>query len=77
MWLQNRCHKLITFPSVSKTCISGNPQPDDCDALDLGPIDLRNLDPATARRMLEDIKSGADIKVMITADGRPDIVHHN
>ena len=37
----------------------------DPDTLDLGPIDLRNLDPATARRMLDDIKSGADIKVMI------------
>ena len=38
------------------------------DTLDLGPIDLRNLDPATARRMLDDIKSGADIKVMIAAN---------
>ena len=34
------------------------------DSLDLGPIDLRNLDPATARKMLDDIKSGADIKVI-------------
>ena len=32
------------MPPLNQESISGNPQPDDCDALDLGPIDLRNLD---------------------------------
>ncbi len=36
---------------------------DDLDALDLSTLDLRNLDPATAKKMLDDIRSGADIKV--------------
>ena len=51
---------------MAKTSMSlATPPLVDPDTLDLGPIDLRNLDPATARRMLDDIKSGADIMVMI------------
>ena len=34
-------------------------------ALDLGQIDLRNIDPVLAKKMLEEIRQGADIKPLL------------
>lgn len=35
-------------------------------ALDLDPLDLRNIDPALAKQILDEIKSGADIEPVLT-----------
>lgn len=52
-----------TFPRWPAAALT--PKKAELDALDLGPIDLRNIDPVTAQKMLDDIRSGADIKPLL------------